>query len=280
MQEPIAALVSLGFGEYEAQAYAALLQHSPLNGYELAKASGVPRPNIYAVLQRLEEKGAVLRLETPSGARYAPVSPGELVARLGGRYQTALDTAKEVLAGLGGALEQAYVWNIAGYPALIEHAKSLVASAKESMLVGVWAQEAQALTQELAQAESRGVAMTTLCMAACPHNCGHCRGRIYPYRIAPGPDDRWLILVGDGKEALAAELTTHNEGRAVRTQNPLLVELGAGDLRQTIALATSEGGLGARLGTLLSPETKDTLANLGTGETSGPLGHMQGLFRP
>ena len=41
----------LGFTDYEARAYLALLQRHPQNGYELAKASGIPRPNIYSVLQ-------------------------------------------------------------------------------------------------------------------------------------------------------------------------------------------------------------------------------------
>ena len=40
-------LLELGFGENEARAYLTLLQLGPASGYELAKASGIPRPNIY-----------------------------------------------------------------------------------------------------------------------------------------------------------------------------------------------------------------------------------------
>ena len=39
-------LVKLGFSEYEAKAYIALLGKSPVSGYELAKQSGVPRSMI------------------------------------------------------------------------------------------------------------------------------------------------------------------------------------------------------------------------------------------
>jgi hypothetical protein len=38
-------LQQLGFSEYEARAYLALLQQNPLNGYELAKVSGLPHKN-------------------------------------------------------------------------------------------------------------------------------------------------------------------------------------------------------------------------------------------
>jgi sugar-specific transcriptional regulator TrmB len=72
MADIVALLQQLGFSEYEARAYTALLQRSPLNGYELAKAAGLPRANVYAVLQKLEERNAVGRQESPTGVRYAP----------------------------------------------------------------------------------------------------------------------------------------------------------------------------------------------------------------
>jgi hypothetical protein len=57
MTDAAALLLQLGFSEYEARAYLALVQRNPLNGYELAKVPGVPRANIYAVLQKLKERG-------------------------------------------------------------------------------------------------------------------------------------------------------------------------------------------------------------------------------
>ena len=90
-------LQQLGFSEYEARAYLALLQRNPLNGYELAKASGLPRANVYAVLQKLEERGAVIRLDMPSGARYAPVAPAELTGRIASRFQDVLRATEQAL---------------------------------------------------------------------------------------------------------------------------------------------------------------------------------------
>ena len=55
----IGVLTNLGFSDYEARAYVALLQRNPANGYELAKRSEVPRGNVYAVLQKLEDRGRV-----------------------------------------------------------------------------------------------------------------------------------------------------------------------------------------------------------------------------
>ena len=54
MPDAVTLLQELGFSEYEACAYQALLQQNPVTGYELAKVSGIPRPNIYPILQKLE----------------------------------------------------------------------------------------------------------------------------------------------------------------------------------------------------------------------------------
>jgi sugar-specific transcriptional regulator TrmB len=90
-------LQKLGFSEYEARAYVALLQRSPLNGYELAKASGIPRPNIYAILQKLEERNAIVRLETATGTRYVPVAPEKLTQQISTQFGDVLSAAQSSL---------------------------------------------------------------------------------------------------------------------------------------------------------------------------------------
>src|SRR6266542_3193328 len=67
MTDATALLQQLGFSEYEARAYLALLQRNPLNGYELAKVSGLPRANVYAVLQKLEDRGRSFASTHPTG---------------------------------------------------------------------------------------------------------------------------------------------------------------------------------------------------------------------
>ena len=70
--EAIKQLQELGFSQYEAQAYIALLQKNPLNGYELAKASGIPRAQY---LCRLTEAGRVRRGDAPDGSGRHPICP-------------------------------------------------------------------------------------------------------------------------------------------------------------------------------------------------------------
>src|SRR3712207_6706440 len=141
MTEATTLLQELGFGDYEARAYVALLQRSPINGYELAKASGIPRANVYAVLQKLEERGAVVRADEAAGTRYAPVPAAELIRRLGHRVQGVLQAAQEALEEVSSPVEQARIWTIRGYAVLLEHARSLVDATRERLLVAIWPEE-------------------------------------------------------------------------------------------------------------------------------------------
>ncbi len=59
-QSVIEELQHLGMSGYEAKAYVALVAAgTPLNGYEVAKHSGVPRSTVYETLGKLVGRGAV-----------------------------------------------------------------------------------------------------------------------------------------------------------------------------------------------------------------------------
>jgi HTH-type transcriptional regulator, sugar sensing transcriptional regulator len=75
------ALQQLGFTDYEARTYLALIDASPATAYEVANATSLPRANVYTVLRALEAKGAIQPVsEEP--LRYAPVNPEEFFARV------------------------------------------------------------------------------------------------------------------------------------------------------------------------------------------------------
>ena len=275
MATTVALLQQLGFSEYEARVYIALLQRNPINGYELAKVSQLPRANVYAVLHKLEERGAVVRLDTPTGARYGPVPPAAFIRRLQTRFRDTLNAAERALDQVTHLAEDEYVWNTRGYGVLIEHARTLLDSSRESLLLAVWPDEALALVENVTQARKRGVEVTTLCLSGCPSECGNCRGRVFRYRLAPDQNARWLILVPDGIEVLAGEIGSGDQALAVRTRQRILVELTAWYIRHSIALAMVLNDLGGRLPDLLGPETQSALASVGPRGPQGDGGWLE-----
>jgi len=258
-------LVRLGFSRYEAQAYLTLLRKSPMNGYELAKESGVPRPNIYGILERLEERGAVMRAEDARGTHFIPIASEELLARLHSEFGRTVADAKALLAETSERSPWQPVMNARGYGPAIALAQDLVRNAAQELLLAVWPQEAAALDAEVLDAEARGVRITTLCLAGCPHSCGHCHGEVHRYRVGADKSGRWLVVVPDAAEMLSAEVK-EGDALAARTRQKLLVELASWYIRHTIAVASLVKDLAGREREILSPETLDLLRSIGSAE--------------
>ena len=258
--ETIELLQQLGFGEYESQAYIALLKSNPLNGYELAKASGLPRANIYAVLQKLEKRGAVVRLDTPDGAQYGPVAPKDLLWRLRSNYENVLASTRQALESITTPVEHGQVWNVRGYRATLEHAQSLVDSSRRQLLTALSPEEAAALSHNFDAAQQRGVKITNLCTSACHQACEHCRGNIFRYSVTPESDKRWLVIVQDDEQVLAAEVGAGDETQAILTGQQILVELVSWYIYHSIGLVTVLSDLGPRTASLLRPETLRVLS--------------------
>ncbi len=76
-KELISQMQALGFSDYEAKAYLALLQCSPATAYELAKIAALPRANMYTVVNNLVKKKAILPV-SDKPRRYVPASPAEV----------------------------------------------------------------------------------------------------------------------------------------------------------------------------------------------------------
>ena len=277
MRDSIALMQQLGFSEYEARAYVALLERSPLNGYELAKTSGLPRANVYAVLQKLEEHNAVVRVDTASGTKFAPVPPDELTRQLGGQFTDILSAARGSLVEISRPVEHAHVWNATGYTALLERARAIIGAAQEQLLLATWPQEAHALHAAITGAMERGVALSTLCLRACPVECGACQGNVCRGGGAPQGDGRWLVIVADEAEVLTGEIDAGEQTQLVGSRQQLLVGLAARYIRNSIALARVLGDLDADLQATLTAETRMLLAQV---RESGLLGAGLADLRP
>lgn len=256
--DTIALLCELGFTEYEARAYLSLVRAGSLNGYEVAKASGLPRANVYGVLDRLLVRGAARRLETRGGVRYRATAPERLVQRLGKAHQQTLAAVRDALAELAPEKESDPVFNVRGYGELLAQAHTLIDKAQASLLVAIQPREAAALAKPLQEARARGVAITTLCMEACPAECGGCQGDIHRYHLAPTGGARWLMLVADDNHMIAGEILAE-DALAAETEQQLIVVLAASYIRQSLALVTVAGELGDRFHGLLSVKTRGTL---------------------
>jgi len=273
----VESLQRLGFGEYEARAYVALLRTSGLNGYEAAKASGVPRANIYAALDKLVARGAVLVQHGEKGPRYAAVPPDRLVARIEDEQRAALQTTADSLSAVQAAPESEELFSARGYAALIEHARTALAEARSYALVALFPNEAREFESDIAAAEARGVTVTILCLAGCPAECGFCSGHAYRYRVAAPDRSRWFIAVFDGAALVAAQIDAADVSVLV-TRQPMFVELTGAYIRQSIAMASIIEDLGPGFERSLKPHTRKILQAVSPQAERGFIEHMRELM--
>ncbi|NPV59238.1 MAG: TrmB family transcriptional regulator [Actinobacteria bacterium] len=162
MREVFRTLTSLGFSEYEARAYCALLDHAPANGYKVAQLSGVPRAKIYETLERLMARGAAVRVETADrGARlYAPTDPRELIRRMERENQRACEEALQALLRYHGDPKVVEVlWRVTSQGDLVERGRALAREARETLHVALWDREFEELLPDLLEAADRGLRM-------------------------------------------------------------------------------------------------------------------------
>jgi predicted transcriptional regulator len=265
VSDPVALLGELGFGGYEARAYITLLKQGPLTGYQLAKASGVPRANIYAVLRRLEERGAVVVVQTESGRRYRAVDHREFLARLERSFEVRLGQVARALDQVIRAESPSYVYNFTGYASLIAQAGRLIEAAGRQLLVSGWEPELAQLAPALALAGDRGVAVTLVCMSGCAAPCRQYPGRVYKYRLRQPGDCRWLLVVADGQQLVAGQVEADGRVVGTTTRQQLLIAVATWYIRHTVAVAEAVRALGPKLLGLLDADARQALLEA-TGE--------------
>lgn len=253
-------LQKLGFTEYEARAYLALLDGGDLNGYEIAKAAGIPRANVYAVAAKLLQRGAAQRLQSTAGQRYAAVPPERLLSRIETGHKRLLSAARTALAQRPQPQLPTAVFTLRD-DELLTQARQCIDACEQDLLIALQPAGAAQLADALRHAHERGVAITTLCMELCAAECDGCQGDIYRYQMAPADALHWLVLVADQRSALIGQLSaTSIEG--VVTEHPLVVELTAAYIKQSLALATLGGALAERFEGLLPQQARQLLDRL------------------
>lgn len=157
-------LQSVGMSGYEAKAYLALLVHgAPMNGYEVAKASGVPRSTVYETLSKLVARGAAFEVKPEAGAMaYVALPADALVSRLRRETIGTIDDLGSILPSLGRPPSTRVVTHVHGQQGVLERATDVIDAATISVLVSLWPAEAEALRVPLERAVARGVDVSVL----------------------------------------------------------------------------------------------------------------------
>lgn len=151
-------LQELGFTDYEARIYVALLTASPATAYEIGKNHALPRPNVYSALEGLERKGAVQRVSSDP-VRYVPLSPKDLLERIASSVTSRCATLRERLDSLKPAQRTEYVWNLSGTGEAHAKIEELIAESEQHIWIKSHHGNLEPHVASLKAASARGVSI-------------------------------------------------------------------------------------------------------------------------
>ncbi|MBA3073169.1 MAG: TrmB family transcriptional regulator [Anaerolineae bacterium] len=205
----------LGFTDYEARVYLALLKQSPLTGYAISRVSGVPRSKVYEVLSSLVDRGDVL-ISYGEPIQYTPKPPAELI-------ETRRLTIEKQLSDAEKGLEEFtnlktpndLIWDIRGCDEIFYRVNEVIGRANNQILMEIWEEDVNEIHEALETASNRGVSISIMAYGKpdLPF------AQVYTHE--PGAHEiedqfggRWIIVSIDGLEIVAGIVSLGKDSRA------------------------------------------------------------------
>jgi sugar-specific transcriptional regulator TrmB len=260
-------LQATGMSGYEAKAYLALLgAGEPINGYEVAKRSGVPRSTVYESLAKLLLRGAAFEIRSENGSTlYVALPPQTLTQRLSRSFQSHLDHLNSVLPMVTEPVKSHLVHNMDGRSAVIERAADLIYSAKRELYVSAWAEELDELRLPLEDAVRQRVDIVLLRFGDTSVSVGASYDHVFssPDVVLDRVGCRLLVIAPDRESVLIGGAVGENMW-GLYSDDPAVVLLAVEYVRHDISYQVLVEELGIdRVRTLTS--TNPTLRRLQTG---------------
>lgn len=216
-------LGAIGFTEYEAKVYLALLKEHPATGYQLSKQAGIPRSMVYEALGRLDARGAVLKTEDAKATLYRPIPPDTLLNRLTDEHERRMQVLQQGLNAIYTARDEGHLWTFTGEGPVLSYAEQMIANAQQEVMLVLTDSNLNTLRPAILEADQRGVGIRALLT-------GHERLEIGQVAFHPPQESQLhkladsLVVVVDEQEVLIA--SSRPTCTATVTTNANMVQIG------------------------------------------------------
>lgn len=238
-QSVIEELQRLGMSGYEAKAYVALVTAGlPLNGYEVAKRSGVPRSTVYETLAKLVARGAAyeVRTEEAKGA-YISLPPNVLLDRMRRDFDQSIDALRDAMAEVASPPQVRLVHNLSDRASLLARAEDVVAVARKDVFLSGWPSELEPLKPAARRAEADGVDVSVVTFGEDPEPVGQTTPHRFstPEVVLENLGCRLLVVCADRQQAVIGGVV-NGDAWGVYTDDPAIVLVAVEYVRHDIAM--------------------------------------------
>lgn len=217
--------MDIGFSEYEARTYVALVGSSPATAYELARIAGIPTSKIYGVLTKLIERGIVSVVGDKKTKRYISMDPDEFIESHRSKMEHTLDSLKKELSDIKKEPDVSYIWNISDYAYLMDKAGRMILDAERTILLSAWASEAASLEPQLKKALKKKVQIAVVNFALPTITTGQVYYHPIEDTLYAEKGGRGLVVVVDSKEVLMGTVFGDNRVEGAWSMNRGFVTL-------------------------------------------------------
>jgi sugar-specific transcriptional regulator TrmB len=227
-------LKKLGFTEYEAKAYIALLEKSPLSGYGVALNSGVPRSKIYEVLDGLVKNGDVI-VTYGAPVLYSPLPAKELIVQKKKQSDKYFDEASQSLETFSERVEERdNIWSILGRQQILNRINELISMTESSLLIKMSFEDIKALEDQLKKASKNGIDIHVITDNGIILEYA----KVYQVLEEVDIENKWFAISRDTSEVMTGLMTMGKESLAACTMHPSLVIPITTLLKSSLLLAT------------------------------------------
>jgi sugar-specific transcriptional regulator TrmB len=218
----------LGIARYESKAYIALVHAGrPLNGYEVAKLSGVPRSTVYETLSKLVSRAFASEIITDgSPTSYFAMPPAMLFGRLRDQTDDAIEKLRPMFAKITASPAVHFTQTLRTRADVLDRCLDLTASAQKEIISFLWPEEVQTLGPALTRAHRKKIQVGVMHFGSELIGVGdsmqHTSGD--PEEVMAQLGCRLMVLVSDREQAVVAGLLD-DEAWGIHTDDPSTVAL-------------------------------------------------------
>lgn len=130
----------LGLSSNEAKVYLALLENHPITGYQLSKNSGILRPVVYEMLNRLVEKGGA-RIIKSNPDTYIPVEIDEFLKNIESEFTESKKSISNTLKNFLVSDNTDFFWNIVGKKNIVNYMIKMIDNSQHYIYINIQNQD-------------------------------------------------------------------------------------------------------------------------------------------
>ena len=218
-------LTQFDLTRHEASIYLTLMSEGALNGYEVAKATGIARSNAYTSLASLVEKGGAFVIEEAT-IRYTPVPIEEFCEN---KIRKLQESKKDLIVTIPKKRDvvEGYI-TIKGENNILNKLRNMISEAKERVYLSVSGQILETILPDIESALGNGIKMVIITNG--------------PFRLAGATvyiteqPLQQIRLIADSTNVLTGDINNGDHSTCLYSQKQNLVDLFKDSMKNEIRL--------------------------------------------